>query len=345
MTAIRIRPEQLDGAVAAMRAGVAAGDAAESVLAVANSRDTIRVEVAAPDDSTAALADDSIFLLASITKTFFGTAIMQLVEQGRLMLTDTVARHVPEFARYDKAGITVWNLLTHTSGMADESDSAAWEAGLPPAAHVEAACRAFTHFAPGTEYEYCNLSFWMLGEIIARLSGLAYPEYLHQRILDPLGMGDTSFAPQGDQDKRFVPVRQGESSEMPPADYFMSLALPAGGLCSSARDLVRYGQAMLRGLRGEDNGVIGRAAIATMTRRQTGGIRERGSSHEADYALGWGKPGPMHLGTPAAFGHGGATATLLWIEPDYDLVYVYLTNVFKDNRVARLALNALLARL
>jgi CubicO group peptidase (beta-lactamase class C family) len=132
------------------------------------------------------------------------------------------------------------------------------------------------------------------------------------------------------------------------AAYFRSLALPAGGLYSTAADLVKFGQAILNGLLGREHTIVSQAGIATMTRLHTEGIRERNTGRLAFYGLGWDKPGgdARFLGTPAAFGHGGATATLLWIEPNHDLVFVFLTNQFgQENRVACMALNAVLGAL
>ena len=299
MQASELRPDQLDRAVAVMREGVATGDAAESVMAIAGSTGLVRLETAAPPEPLAEVRPDSIFLLASITKTFFGTAIMQLVEQGRLMLSDTVARYIPGFAAYGKEHVTIWHLLTHTSGLADEADGLVWQEQLPPDAHLEAACRAFLHFPPGTQYEYCNLSFWALAEIVARVSGEPYADYLRRHILDPLGMSDTSFSPEGEQAERFIKVRQAEDPNATPGDYFLTLALPAGGLCSTAPDLVRYGQAMLRGLCGGGSGILSQAGIATMTRLHTRSVNERDSNRPAEYGLGWGKPGSITLGTRA----------------------------------------------
>ncbi|GAB4558900.1 MAG: hypothetical protein Kow0047_04360 [Anaerolineae bacterium] len=341
--------EALNMARKAVKAGIERKESGPAVMAVATGDAVVAVDTF-PREDGAAVDQDSIFLLASITKPFFGTAIMQLAERGSLLISDPVARHIPEFARYGKAEVTIWHLLTHTSGLAEETSTPAWEARAPASAHVEAVCNSFLRFKPGTAWEYCNISFWALAEIITRVSGQPYVEYLREHIWEPLGMTDTAFDFADERAGRMVPV---EAVEPVPGGeealtYFRSLAIPAGGLWSTASDLVRFGQAMLNGLKGRQRTIVSQAGIETMTRLQTAGIREFATGKPAAYGLGWGKPTPdAHtLGTPAAFGHGGATATLLWIEPDYDLVFVFLTNQWgQPNRVAHMALNATLAAL
>ena len=108
---------------------------------------------------------------------------------------------------------------------------------------------------------------------------------------------------------------------------YASLRLAGGGLWSTADDLLRFGRAMLRG--GELDGVrvLGRPFVDLMTREVTvdglGATADRLTDDH--YAIGWGKPGPASPASPLAFGHGGVSGTRLWIDPAYDLVFVYLT--------------------
>src|SRR5215213_10030347 len=116
---ISIDPSRLQHAVAAAVAAVRAGGYPSAVIAAANAETTfLTYTVSHPDRAPAAL--DSIFLLASITKPILATAIMRLVEQGRLLLADPIVQYIPEFETFGKGGVTAWHLLTHTSGL-DES--------------------------------------------------------------------------------------------------------------------------------------------------------------------------------------------------------------------------------
>ncbi|MHB1295755.1 MAG: serine hydrolase domain-containing protein [Anaerolineae bacterium] len=334
------------------REGIASREAHSVVMAVANHAETQFLDCLEPGDGERP-RDDSIFLLASISKPFMGTTMMQLLAQGKLLLTDPVVRFIPEFGRYGKEGITLWHLLTHTSGLAEEVDGPPFGRRASAAEHLEATYNAFTHFKAGAAYEYCNISFAVMAEVLARVTGVPYPQYLCDHVLAPLGMADTGFDFQGPQAARMMPVH-GATADQPFGDapnhlaYFKSLQIPAGGLWSTAPDLVRFGQAMLNGLGGRKPSVLSCPAMQAMTALQTEGINELGSGVPARYALGWGKPGYMlgHLGSPEAFGHGGATATWLWIDPAYDLVFVFLTNLWgQPARVAVQAYNALMGTL
>jgi CubicO group peptidase (beta-lactamase class C family) len=332
---IFIDPARLQRAVAVAEDAVRNGPYPSALIAVANAETTILTHTVSHPER-APLREDSIFLLASITKPIVATAIMQLVEAGRLLLTDPIVQYIPEFGQFGKGSVTAWHLLTHTSGL----EEAHWWEQLyqqraPVEAFLHAACQSPLHFEPGTRYEYCSLSFVILGELIARLGGLPYPEYLQQQIFAPLGMRDTSFTPVGAQQARAVHVYgMGEEAEEPSArrflDHFITIAAPGGGLWSTAADLVRFGQAFLRGGRFNDYQLLSPAAINTMTRLHTGGLVEivEHKSIPAAYGLGWGKPGAdgKTLASPHAYEHGGATGTRLHIDPEWDLVFIFLTN-------------------
>lgn len=344
MSAVRLRPPDLQRAGEVVREGIADGYADLAVLAVADSRGLAHIETSAPAGRESEVAENSIFLLASITKPFISTAVAQLVQEGRLLFSDHAARYVPEFGCYGKDSVTIWHLLTHTSGLAERSSQPAWVAGAGPAEHLQSACGSYLQFSPGSAYEYCNSSFWVLAEIITRVSGRDYKDYVQERICAPLGMDDTGFVLSEEQQRRLVPVDLDPKEGGFTFEYFLSLGLPAGGICSTAADVSRFGRAMLAAVKGGKNPILSPAAARVTTALHTSGITERGSARPARYGLGWAKaPGYAGmLGGETGFGHGGATATLLWVEPERDLVFVFLTNVWKENRVARLALNAVL---
>lgn len=306
-----------------------------AALAVADGTGLIRREAFGREEGVGV---DGVFLLASITKSIVATGVMQLVEAGRLVLGAPVARYLPEFAPPPAVpgtpggeAVTTWHLLTHTSGMIDADwDDPGWERITPGGLYAEA-CRRPLEFAPGLRYRYCSDSFSILGELIRRLSGLPYPDYLRERLFEPLGMVDTAFdstrfgtrrAPILGLDRPGVPYDEA-------VRRFDALALPGVGLWSTAGDIVAFGQAMLNG--GERGGVrvLTRPFVELMTREQTAGVFEPGVPPRAPhYALGWDKPtldGSMP-GSPAAFGHAGATGTRLWVDPVAGLVIVYLAN-------------------
>jgi CubicO group peptidase (beta-lactamase class C family) len=327
------------------RAGAIADEAVRSgshpcaLVAVANSTETIWTHLAPGADE---VGRNSIFLLASITKPIIATAIMRLVEEGRLLLRLPVAHYIPEFGAYGKQHVTTWHLLTHTSGI----EEARWleelhSQDLTAADYLDAACRSYLHFEPGTRCEYCSLSFSLLGELISRLGGQPYPNYLREQIFTPLAMRDTAFRPL--DTRRAAPVY--DIGEPEALERFCKLEVPGGGLWSSADDLIAFGQAFLGGGRRGGYRLLGPAALELMTNNHTPGMVELidGRPQPFNYGLGWGKPhSDGHvLASPRAYGHGGVTGTYLWIDPAWNMVCVFLTNRWGlETDTARRVLNA-----
>ena len=331
--------KRLRHAAAIAEAAVADGSHPTAVIAVANSRETLWTTVV-PGNDGAAL--DSTFLLASITKPIVSTAVMRLVEQGLLLLNLPVASYLPEFGGHGKEQVTTWHLLTHTSGL----EEARWQQELEqrrstPRDFLDAACRSYLNFEPGTRTEYCTLSFWVLGELIALLSGQPYPDYLKEHIFDPLGMKDTAFDPP-DPARAVQPHDLGGPERIA---GFKALQIPGGGLWSTAADLITFGQTFLRGGRYGEYRLIGPAALDAMTRHHTPGLVQLidGQPRSANFGLGWGKSGTdgSLLASQESYGHGGASGPLLWIDPAWDLVFVFLSNRWgvEDNTRRRI-LNA-----
>jgi CubicO group peptidase (beta-lactamase class C family) len=272
--------------------------------------------------------------IASITKPVTATAILQLVEAGSLVLGEPLSTYLPEFRPGPPAGagrapepITTWHVLSHTAGLADGPDGF-FLAASTKAAILDRLCRGPLRFLPGTAYAYTSDSYFLLAELIERLSGSTYPDALRDRIFGPLEMAATTFDPV-DPGPEAVPL---EGPPGLPRDEVLarviSLALPGGGLWSTADDLVRFGRAMLLGGTLDGARVLGRPFVELMTRHQTDGILEFGTGRAPGYALGWGRPG-LGRGSPASpssFGHNGASGSTLVVDPAEDLVIVYLRN-------------------
>jgi CubicO group peptidase (beta-lactamase class C family) len=197
----------------------------------------------------------------------------------------------------------------------------------PPGFLYDAACRSYLNFEPGTAYRYNSMTFSVLAELVTRLGGERYPGYLQHNVFEPLGMSDTAFAP-GDR-SRTAPIYG--LGPPPIVEGFIRMEMPGGGLWSTAADLIAFGQAYLRG--GTSAGgyrLLSPASIDLMTRNYSQGARQFGTGDRFNYGLGWGKrswqPDGDLLASEKAFGHGGASGTLLWVDPEYDFVYVFLSN-------------------
>jgi CubicO group peptidase (beta-lactamase class C family) len=322
---VALDKDRLQHAAAVADFAVKSGSHPCVVVAAANREETLWSYIVSGEDRA---EEDTVFLLASITKPVMATAIMQLVEQGKLLLSRPAAEYLPEFGAHGKQGVTARHLLTHTSGM----DETLWitERAMQPGACFADACDTHLKFEPGTRCEYCTLSFAVLGELIAKIDGKSYPDYLRENLFAPLGMNATAFRPS--DEKRAAPVHDFDPEAL---KGFVGRAIAGGGLWSAAADLVKFGQAFLCG----GGSLLSPAAVEVMTRDHTGEL----SKQTFNYGLGWGKPNPYdsNPGSPGAFGHGGATGTLLWIDPAWDLVFVFLTNRWGvEQETPRRALNA-----
>ncbi len=296
------------------------------------------------------LPDDSIFLIASPTKPLTATAILLLVERGELQLTDRVADFVPEFATAGKDKTLLVHLLTHTSGLPDQlpENYALREQHAPLEEFVQRTCRYQPDFDPGTKVQYQSMGYLMLGEVLLRVTGTTLPDFLRAHVFDPLDMHDTALgmpeswqqpAADGGPSRfdRLVEVREPKS--MVGKDwawnslYWRRLGAPWGGVLSSATDLGKLCRHLLQVHRGEP-GLLAPATLAAMTENQLPWLPDlpEHSRRTTPWGLGWQLNWPWHVRTfgdllsSSAYGHWGATGTMLWIDPPRDQYAVLLTS-------------------
>lgn len=144
------------------------------------------------------LTPEHVFHFASVSKPFVATAIVQLVEQGKLDLDDPVTRSLPYFSLSDERfrDITIRQMLNHTSGMPDvedyEWDNPEFDDGAAER-NVRAMASERLLWAPGTAWQYSNMAFDTLGDVSAKVSGISFEAYMRTNILEPLGMDHSSF--------------------------------------------------------------------------------------------------------------------------------------------------------
>jgi CubicO group peptidase (beta-lactamase class C family) len=331
-----LAPAAFDTAVAIAADQVADGTAPWSILGIAGADGVIRMEaIPGPSGRASQVTVDSVCLIASITKPIVATVVMQLVAEGRLALTAPLATYLPQVAAAGDMTTTAWHVLSHTSGYGD-LDLEALVARGASAEELLPLLLASPRLSPlGTTFRYATSTFDLLGALIERVDGRPYPDALAARLFAPLRMGDTTFDPAaGPAARRILPLAPPSmgGGEVPAemADAFTRIARLGGGLWSSAADLLAFGRAMLRGGELDGQRVLPRAYVELMTRETTtGGIGHADDPLQANhYALGWGRPGIGSVGSAAAFGHGGATGTRLWIDPGHDLVVAYLTGAW-----------------
>src|SRR5262249_37815587 len=141
-----------------------------------------------------AMTADTVFDLASLTKPLAtATSVLLLLEQGKLRLTDPVARHLPAFGRNGKDKVTVEHLLLHVSGLPAGNPVAEYAGGRKEALDRIYALRCAAE--PGAKFVYSDLGYIVLGELVERLSGEALDVFARKHVWEPLGLRDTGFKP------------------------------------------------------------------------------------------------------------------------------------------------------
>lgn len=255
---------------------------------------------------------DTVYRIGSVTKPFTALMLLQLVEAGRVHLSDPVEQYLPEIDRISGRApaappVTLVQLATMTSGIAREPDDLAtflqgpvsrWE-------QVMIAALAKTSYAhePGTRYLYSNIGYAMLGAALGRAAGEPYVDYVRARIFGPLGMAHTDFVPG----PAITPVlakgyeiRDGKPDGAPPAREHegRGYKVPNGAIYSTAGDLARYVALML-----------GEGPETVLKRETVKDNLSRVSSASGDLTSGYGIGFQVQRrGTLVLFGHGGSVA-------------------------------------
>jgi CubicO group peptidase (beta-lactamase class C family) len=284
-----------------------------------------------------AMRPDTLFWLASQAKPTTATAVMILVDEGKISLDDPVSKYMPEFAKARlRSGATpehpviVRQLLSHTAGLAqpprDPNDGA-----IPLSRYASSLISRPLEFEPGSAYEY-GYGPTVAGRIVEIVSGKPFDVFLEERVFGPLGMKDTTFHPNEEQRRRLAKTYMpGQDHTLVPAyNPFITQDAtvrrtpePSGGLFSTAPDMARFYQMVLNGGELDGKRILSRKAVEEMTRPQTAGGKP------LTYALCWATskapqnaaPGTTYL---EGFGHGGAFATDGFIDPKREIVTVLM---------------------
>jgi len=192
---------------------------------------------------------DTRFNIGSIGKTFTAVSIMQLLEAGKLQLTDPLSKFLPDFPFPEKDTITIHHLLTHSSGLGDYLDHKDYSCRMATLRKIEDTLSLVydqkPEFPAGERFQYSNSGFLVLGAIIEKVSGLPYPEYIQEYIFQPLGMKESSIA----FEEEILPNRSIGYTKHWDGTYTANVlsippACPAGGLRTTARDLLKFDQAL-----------------------------------------------------------------------------------------------------
>ena len=321
-------------------------------------------------ESKRPMSKDTLFRMASSTKPVTGVAVMMLVEEGKIRLTDPVSKFITEFkglkvaVRTDVEAesevvpadreITIRDLLTHTSGLGSGGlgtrrvpRESLWPSGSEEtlASFIPRLSAVPLDFQPGTRWRYSGLpGLDVLGRVVEVVSGQSYDAFLRQRIFEPLGMTDTFFVVPEDRQSRLATVYRHTEKGLEPSTF--TLRFPktyfsgAGGLVSSAADYFRFAQMLAN--RGQLNGkrLLSPRAVELYS-----------SNHVGDMFVGQlGRPKGMGFGlsvevvvdpvqassfrSKGSFGWDGAFGTHFWVDPQEQLVGVFLVQAQAGPAVA-----------
>ncbi len=279
--------------------------------------------------------DSTIYDLASLTKVVATTtALMLLVERGDVRLDAPVSTYVPEFDGPERAGITVRQLLTHTSGLRADLPDSELKAVPDGATLLRRVLSETPRVPPDTRVVYSDLNAILLGETVRRVTGEPLDGFATREVIGPLGLTQTMFRPPRRLRGRIAPTGVWRGHPVAGVVNDPSAAKLGGvsgnaGLFGTARDAGRFAQVMLReGALPDGRRLLKSATVRLFTTKAA----DFGHGTEAR-ALGWqavptGETASS-AGTlfgPRSYGHTGWTGTSLWIDPDRDLFVVLLTN-------------------
>ena len=312
----------------AVSASIKRGDCPGAVVLVVHGDEVVYRKAFGTRDGTTPMAADAVFDLASITKPVAtATSVMVLIEQGKLRLSDKVAKHWPEFAANGKADVTVEQCLLHTTGLTADNAIADYAGGKQKAFANIAALKL--EAPAGTRFRYSDVGFLVLGELVERLGGMPMNEFAKKHVFDPLKMGDSGYLPAEELKKRCAPTgkRNGQtiSGEVhDPRSFAVGGVAGHAGLFGTADDLARYCRMLLRGGELDGKRVLGALTVKLFTegRSVPGGTRSPGWDVDTSFTAQRGELFPAGDG----FGHTGFTGTSVWVDPPSKTTIVILTN-------------------
>ena len=220
------------------------------------------------------VTDDTLFQIGSISKTFTGTLLMRLVEQGKLDLDTPIRTYLPDFKLLDEdvaANATIRHLLTHTGNWVGDFFIDTGEGDDAPARYV-ARMAELPQLAPlGTVFSYNNAGFYLAGHLIETITGQTYEEVLHELLLDPLDMAQVYLKPTDVMTRRFATghrVEEDTAIVMRPWPLPRAVQ-PVGGIITNVQELLRYASfhmsdGAITNDAGEQMQLLSRQSIATM---------------------------------------------------------------------------------
>ncbi len=297
-------------------------------------------------DSNDPMPLDALFDVASMTKPLTAAAALMLYEEGRVMLSDRVAKHIPEFGgrlvavddgepKPAQRPMRVQHLFTHTSGF-DDGRTRVEKYAFPTMQELmRESARTPLRAEPGSRWIYGD-SLDVLGHLVERVAGQGLDQFLQQRLLDPLGMSDTHYwPPESKEHRRATLVVDGnddpERSSREPAEASRQRSFVSGasGLHTTAADYWRFCQMLLDGGEFRGRRLLAPGSVTLMAANHL----EEGTSYRPGLGFGLGVAVVLdraRAGLPyseGSFFWGGSQGTVFWVDPAEDLCAVLMVQV------------------
>ena len=282
---------------------------------------------------------NTLFVLYSATKPLAAACLHILWERGKLGWDDPVAERWPEFAQNGKASVTIRHILTHQGGFPDTPTELTWDKWHDWDFVVRAMERATPIYEPGKIIAYHPRNFgWVIAELVRRIDGRPFRQFVQEEITGPLGMQDTFVGLPASLEDRVSKEHAMEDCDRPTmvSTYNrpeVHLAVhPAGGGIATARDLARFYATLAGGGLLDGTRILKPDTVAEVTGLKSEGMDhtlERQVSRSLGLALGDVRMGSPEKLTIRSFGHGGAGTSVAWADPDAGLAMAFITNGFR----------------
>ena len=297
--------------------------------------------------------EDTLFALASVSKPITAAGLLKAVDDGELVLDSPVAALVPEFGEVDdpldpevvpqlealRGRVTARHLLCHVSGLPENVGVKRIRMRDRPSLDrmVDAMCGLPLLSAPGEMLRYSNPGFGIAGRVLERATGRQVHQYIEREILEPLGLTNISVRPGATPDHHIAHVddasNAGSDVESYNSDYWRSTGVPWGGYFGSPSDLARFAASFFVGQESPLSGESRAEMVVDQTGGAPGGVNSLGVHWQRGaWGLGWEVAADKRqhwtgtLRSPRTFCHWGQAGTLLWADPDRELVLAVFAN-------------------
>jgi CubicO group peptidase (beta-lactamase class C family) len=342
---------KIEGIGKSMQAYIDSGQMSGAVTVVVTKNRILHLEANGLADIATGkpMQSNSLFWIASMTKPVTAVALLMLQDDGKLSVNDPVAKYIPSFAGLKTpsgglANLTIAQLMTHTSGLGEGDPRAANEAKTL-ADLIPLFLSSPMQYEPGAKWRYTQSGINTASRIVEIVSGMSFDVFVQKRILDPLGMNNSTFYPS----QKFSSSMVTGYTRNRKTGTLESVALPArfgkegypplgnGGLFTTGPDYARFCQMLLGGGTFEGKRYLSRKAMKQLTTVRTGDLpcgffqSPDVGNYGANYGWGIGTcilrtphNGVASMLSPGTYGHGGAWGTQAWIDPRRGIAYILM---------------------